>query len=229
MSEPEVDQPLSEAAVQADLRTLSFGRALRCLDVVGSTNDAAREWAEAGAPEGAVITAEEQTAGRGREGRRWHCARGRGLLFSVVLRPACPAREAGRIAAVMGIGTAQAIATHIALPIRLKPPNDLILQGRKLGGILVESQLHGERIAYAVAGLGINANGSADGLPAELRNQAITIETALGRPLPRAPLLRQLLEDLESVWSTFTSAGWVGLELEWERLTIPGRADGGTL
>jgi len=228
MHESEVDEPLSEQAVQEGLPATSFGCELRCLNIVGSTNDTAREWAKAGVPEGAVVTAEEQAAGRGREGRPWHCPRGKGLLFSVVLRPSCPAREAGCIAAVMSIGAANAIITHTALPVRVKPPNDIMLHGRKLGGILVESQLQGERVVYAVAGLGINVNGSADDFPAELCDQVITIETALGRPLQRAPLLRRLLEDLESAWATLASAGWVGLGQRWEEL-IAGEFDGRTL
>lgn len=226
MSGPLLDAPLSVATVQAKLRTERFGHDLRCLSVVSSTNDQAREWALENAPEGAVVTAEEQTQGRGREERKWYCPIGKGLLFSVVLRPSCAARNAGQIARVIGIGAAEAIAAQTGLAVRLKPPNDLILDEKKLGGILVESQIRGEKLAHAVAGLGINVNGSPEDYSTEVRHLLITIESAVGAAWPRAPLLGRLLEYLESAWDSFTFYGWKSLSSRWDELAKNPRTDG---
>lgn len=120
---------------------------------VDSTQRLARERAFAGAPHGTVVVAEAQTAGRGRRGRVWQAAPGENLLFSIVLRPAVPAREAP----LLTLGAAAGIAE--ALDVRVKWPNDLVdPEGRKLGGLLGELELDGDRVRHVVLGVGLNVN-----------------------------------------------------------------------
>jgi BirA family biotin operon repressor/biotin-[acetyl-CoA-carboxylase] ligase len=152
---------------------------------IGSTNVEARALAHAGAPHGTLVTAAEQTAGRGREGRRWIAPPGRALLCSLVLRDAPPL-----VSLRAGVAVAEALSTDA----RLKWPNDVLIDGRKVSGILVESR---PREAWAVLGIGINVAVSLAELPRELRETAGTLDLEVSAV---EPLLERLLENL---------AGWL--------------------
>ncbi len=161
------------------------------LDSCPSTNDIARGMARAGAPEGTVVTAEEQTAGRGTKGRSWHSVRGKGLYVSVILHPRTAAISLLSLAA--GLAARDAVATTHGLEARLRWPNDLVLNGRKLGGILCESAFLGNLADYAILGTGLNlGHGEAD-FPAELRPAAVSIFMITGKPVDREALLAELL------------------------------------
>jgi BirA family biotin operon repressor/biotin-[acetyl-CoA-carboxylase] ligase len=136
--------------ISAQLRTVRFGRPLHVYAVVTSTNDAARELAAGGAGEGAAVLALEQSRGRGRLGRIWQSPPG-GLYLSIVLRPAFPMERWPLIGLACSLGAAAAAERHAGLPVRLKWPNDLLLDGRKLGGVLIETV--GD---VAVCGIGLN-------------------------------------------------------------------------
>jgi len=157
-----------------------------------STNDVAREMARAGAPEGTVVVAAEQTAGRGTKGRAWHSARGRGLYVSVILRPRAASIALLPLAA--GLAARDAVEATHGLAARLRWPNDVVLDGRKLGGILGESAFSGNVPDYAILGTGLNLDHAEGDFPAELRPSAISILMATGRPADREALLAGLLE-----------------------------------
>lgn len=215
-------QALTEESLRAGLRAERFGRTLMCLVSVSSTNDVARVWAAEDAPEGAVVVADEQTAGRGRAGRGWVCPRGVGLLTSVVVRPPCPASAVGGLAVVAGIAAARAIEQECGVAARLKWPNDIIAAGRKTGGILVESECRGGRVMWAVIGIGVNVNGSRDDFPPELRPTLTTLAEQAGRPLSRIALFQRLMEQLESVYARFTSKGLAPVLADWRALAWTG-------
>jgi BirA family transcriptional regulator, biotin operon repressor / biotin---[acetyl-CoA-carboxylase] ligase len=178
------------------LRTVRFGRPLRWLAETGSTNAEAAAWAAEGAPEGAVVGAEHQTAGRGRHGRAWADEPGLGLLFSVVLRPALPPERLGLVPLAAGVAAAEAVAPWVAPVVpRLKWPNDLLLNERKGAGLLVEGQLTPGVGSTLVLGLGLNVNQR--DFPPEVADRATSLALAAGRLLPRAPLLADLLLALE--------------------------------
>ena len=138
------------AQISAQLRTVHFGRPLHVHVVATSTNDLARDLAAGGAKEGTAVLALEQSRGRGRLGRGWVSPPG-GLYLSVVLRPALPPERWPLIGLALSLGAAAAAAVHGRAPVRLKWPNDLLLDGRKVGGILVEAV--GDA---AVCGIGLN-------------------------------------------------------------------------
>lgn len=179
---------------------------------VGSTNDVAHELAAAGAAEGLVVVADEQTAGRGRLDRRWWAPPGSSLLMSLLLRPPIPPMQAGQLTMCLGLGAVEAVEQVTGLRPSLKWPNDLLLDGRKLGGMLTELHLAGERLAYAVLGLGLNVNVSLGGdtranssgpeaglcVPADVAGSAISLFSALGRPVSRAELLAHVLVHSET-------------------------------
>ncbi|MDQ3940065.1 MAG: biotin--[acetyl-CoA-carboxylase] ligase, partial [Actinomycetota bacterium] len=120
-----------------------FGRPLRYHESIDSTNRDALEWAAAGAPEGAVVTTDHQTAGRGRWGRSWSSTPGRLLQLSVILRPGLPVTDAGVVTTAVGLACAESVDELTGVPAQIKWPNDVTVGGRKLAGILVESVVTG--------------------------------------------------------------------------------------
>ncbi len=192
---------LSAQQIQLALRTRRLGRPCLFFPQTGSTNDVADAYARDGAAEGLVVVTDEQTTGRGRLDRRWWAPPGSGLLMSLLLRPPIPLREAGRLTMCLGLGAVEGIEAVTGVRPALKWPNDLLLDGRKLGGMLTELRPEGDRIAYAVLGLGLNANLSRrdDTLPADLLGEIASLSDALGHAVDRAELLAAILLRCE-VW-----------------------------
>ncbi|HEU4327319.1 MAG TPA: biotin--[acetyl-CoA-carboxylase] ligase [Roseiflexaceae bacterium] len=185
-----------------DLGAVLVGRTLEYHAQVGSTNDLVRARAAAGAPEGLVVLAEEQLAGRGRQGRNWSAPPGSSLLLSLLLRPVWLPPEAGfALTMLAGVALCEAVE-QVAQPLRaaLKWPNDLMLPGpdsalRKSAGVLSEVSIEQERIAWVAVGIGINVAWSPAGLVdgRDLALAATSIEIAANRAVDRAALLRALL------------------------------------
>jgi BirA family transcriptional regulator, biotin operon repressor / biotin---[acetyl-CoA-carboxylase] ligase len=180
------------------------------LDEVDSTNRELMERARAGEPEGLVLVADRQTAGRGRQGRSWLSSPGDGLLFSVLRRPPVAATEAFRWTLLAGLAARQAVAPHLPVPgAWLKWPNDLLVGERKLAGILCELHLAGDRPAIVV-GVGLNVHAPRGGWPEEVADRATSLEEAGGAPLPRdarARVLEALLTALEGLEDELVTAG----------------------
>jgi BirA family biotin operon repressor/biotin-[acetyl-CoA-carboxylase] ligase len=185
--------------LQDHLTTRSFGRALAHLPRTGSTNDVAKEWATQGAPEGAVVVADEQTRGRGRLGRRWLAPRGTCLLCSILFRPDLPPAQVQQLTMLCALSAADAIKETADLAAWLKWPNDLVVKSpewKKLAGVLTETAFTGQRVDYAVVGIGINVNVASETLPT-LDANATSILVETGRTVGRAALLATLLAGVE--------------------------------
>lgn len=183
--------------------TGAFGTHVRFFDAIASTNTEAQEWAMNGAPEGALVVADHQTGGRGRWGRTWFSAPGKLLQFSVVLRPDLEPHRHGVLTAGLGVACARAVARLTGLPARVKWPNDVVVEDRKLAGMLVESSLMGERIAVAICGIGINVGLAEAEIPEDLRGRASSIAIELARRgvapgCDRAELLTAIVAEIES-------------------------------
>lgn len=178
------------------LPTRRLGHPLRYLPIVPSTQPLVHIAAQQGAGDGFVLLTDAQTAGKGRLGRVWQAPSGSSLLLSMLFRPALGAPQGPRLTMCVGLGAAAAVEEVTGLPVQLKWPNDLLLHGKKLAGVLTETQLEGDRIAYAVVGLGLNVNLA---LPAdhELAPTAISLSQALGQPVCRLALLQALLRHIE--------------------------------
>jgi BirA family biotin operon repressor/biotin-[acetyl-CoA-carboxylase] ligase len=182
---------------EARLAARTFGRRLVYEPTVASTMDVARREAEAGCPEGAVVLADEQTAGRGRLGRSWLSPPGDNLYLTVVLRPS-PARLR-RLSVVSGLAVAEAVERVTGLETRLKWPNDVLVAGKKVAGILIESELAGDEIRFALVGAGINVNLDVSRIE-ELRDIATSLAAEVGRRVSREELLAALLGRLEELY-----------------------------
>ncbi|MCK4910612.1 MAG: biotin--[acetyl-CoA-carboxylase] ligase, partial [Thermodesulfovibrionales bacterium] len=164
------------------------------LESTESTNDHAMALAKDGASSGTVVAAETQTAGRGRLGREWVSPAGLNLYFSIILRPELSARDVPLITLMCAVEAASALKAATGAQVKLKWPNDLLLDGRKLGGILVESHMKGAQVEFVVAGIGININSREEDFPPEVRGIATSLFMASGRKYPRAPILKSVAE-----------------------------------
>ena len=185
---------------------------------VASTNDLAKELAARGAPEGTRVVAEAQSRGRGRLGRQWDSPPGAGLYVSLVLRPALPPTEMPQITLTTGVAVARAVKRVTGVAPGIKWPNDLLLAGKKLGGILTEMETESEQIRHLVVGLGLNVNNPA--FPEELAAIATSLALTTGRRHSRVRLLQAWLEEFEELYGRFLAREFAGILEEWRSLAV---------
>lgn len=189
----------------------------------GSTNDEAARLARAGAPHGTVVLAEAQDAGRGRDGRVWASPPG-GLYLSAVLRPPLPLAHVPPLTLAIGVGLCDAVRAAGAATAALKWPNDLLVEGHKLAGVLVEAQSQGGRLDAVIVGIGVNLRGA---LPAELG--AITLEQAAGGAVDREAFIATLFAHLEQWIDRYVATGLPAIVPAWQARMAPGLAARATL
>lgn len=171
----------------------------------GSTNDLARRAAEGGEPEGLVVFAESQTRGRGQFGRVWDSRPGVGLWFSVLLRPRWSGETLPLMTPLVAVALARALAQR-AVPVRIKPPNDIYHDGRKLAGILSEAR--SGREPFVVVGIGINVNHARADFPLELQTSATSVAQALGcEAVEREPIAAAVLAELAGIYRADSPPG----------------------
>lgn len=203
--------------LQEGLRTKRFGKRIVFLWKIGSTNDYAKELASYGAEEGTVVIAETQTAGRGRLGRRWISPNG-GLYLSIILRPKISVVETVKLVFVASLAVAKTLNELYRLSAETKWPNDVLVKGKKVCGILAEANTTGEKVNYTVIGVGVNANFNAEkALPKELAETATSLENALGRKIQLEELFRGLIEKLETLYHLFLKEGFTPILNEWKK------------
>ena len=196
----------SESEIARRLHTKWAGRRLIYFDSTGSTNPDAKRFAEEGAPHGTTVVADRQTAGRGRRGRAWESPAGNSVYFTIVIRPAFAPDKASMITLVMALSVAEAIHGVTGLDTGIKWPNDIVVNGKKVVGILTEMSMTPEmnEIQFLVAGVGVNVNQeSAEAFPEELRGTATSLKIESGRQIDRAALLARILEQFETDYGTF--------------------------
>jgi len=191
---------LSAESIAKGLTTAFMGRRVIYYRSVGSTNDVAKELAAQGAPEGTLVIADEQTAGKGRLGRCWLAPPGTSLLMSLLFRPDFLApSQAQRLTMVCSLAVVEAIEVVTGLTAAIKWPNDIVVQGKKAGGILTELGATDEHLDYAIVGLGLNVNLDFGAVAAmrELAATATSLSQELGREVSRLTLLWKILENIE--------------------------------
>lgn len=182
------------SSIQSRLKTSNVDWNIVHLPMTNSTNDEAKSAAQDGAEEGMVVLADVQTAGRGRMGRTWHGSDG-SLLMTLLLRPSFHPSKMFVLTMLSATAVREAIRNVCGLRCDLKWPNDVLLRGRKLGGILTEAGFHGERIDFAVVGIGLNVNFDVREYP-DIAGTATSLSTELGRPLERGELLGEILDQV---------------------------------
>jgi BirA family biotin operon repressor/biotin-[acetyl-CoA-carboxylase] ligase len=204
------DEPsrLSMGRVANRMEKSAFGHSFRYYDEIESTNLEAKALAMKGAPEGTVVVAESQTAGRGRLGRRWTSPAGKGILFSVLLRPELAMSEAHLLTIVAAAAAAETIERCVPAPVAIKWPNDLFINDRKVGGILMEVSGEQDDVDWIVLGIGLNVNTEFSELPVALRRTATSLKMVSGEPIDRSDLLVTLLLHIESRYRSALDAGF---------------------
>ena len=185
------------------LKTKIFGHPIEGHYSLNSSNTLAAQKASEGAPEGSTIVVEEQLMGRGRQGRKWKSSAGQNLLFSIILRPKVPATSLGLLMLSLSIGMYSVIERWCSpVPVSIKWPNDILILEKKCCGILVESTFSSsQNVGAVILGIGLNVNQIH--FPEELESIATSMALATGNPIPRAPLLADILLSLEKEYILF--------------------------
>jgi len=212
--------------VQAGLATRWLARDLRYFDATDSTNRVAQDLARAGAGHGCTVIAEEQTAGRGRLGRRFFSPPHTNLYTSIVLRPALTTAEAPTLIPAAAVAVADAVAETVgdSDAVEIKWPNDVLLGGRKTSGILVDLTAEASRVGFAVVGIGVNLNVDPEVFPEEFRALATSLRAFTGQPIDRAAFARRLYGILEQVLDEHARGGFDALRARFAaRFRMPGR------
>jgi BirA family biotin operon repressor/biotin-[acetyl-CoA-carboxylase] ligase len=186
--------------LQAHFPCGTIGQRIIVLEQTGSTNDAILQVATANSNEGLVLFAEHQTSGRGQRGNRWESIAGKGLWFSILLRPKIKISDSGRLT-IWAIETiSDVIRTELSLEPTIKLPNDVQIHGRKVAGVLVEMRAQEKAPHLAIVGIGINLNQSMEDFPPELQSRAISLAMALHRPVDRQKFAVAVLQNLDRTY-----------------------------
>jgi BirA family biotin operon repressor/biotin-[acetyl-CoA-carboxylase] ligase len=193
----ELRDDLSAEDLRAALGECRIGRQIIVLGETSSTNDFVFQMAAPSVSEGLVVFAEHQTAGRGQRHNRWESAPGRGLWFSILLRPKIPVAESARLTNWATETIAQTILEQLGLRATIKLPNDICIQERKVAGVLVEMRVMEGGAYVAIVGIGLNVNQAAGEFSAEVRSRAISLEVAAGRQIDRRNFAVALLRNLD--------------------------------
>src|SRR5574337_489349 len=188
--------------IRRGLKTKTIGRQILLEREVGSTNTLAMEMASRGAADGTVVVAEMQTGGRGRLGRKWISPPGN-LYLSVILRPDIPTHRAPLITLMGAVAASSAIRAACGLPAAIKWPNDILLSGKKVSGLLTEMSAEPDRVKHIVLGIGVDVNMDLAELPIDLRPATATLASEAGRRIDRTALLRQVLRELDHWYGVF--------------------------
>lgn len=196
----ELPDILSRNELESGMHTAWAGSTIICLDSIDSTNEQAKRMAEEGAPHGLIVVAEEQTAGRGRRGRNWASPAGKNLYFSLLLRPDFAPSQASMLTLVMALAVRDAMEECYQAGAGIKWPNDIVLNGKKVTGILTEMRLQGETIGHVVIGVGINVKKQTF---AEELTHASSLEEELSCEVSRELLFARIMEHFERDYERF--------------------------
>ncbi|MBS2030708.1 MAG: biotin--[acetyl-CoA-carboxylase] ligase [Deltaproteobacteria bacterium] len=214
----EIPDRLTELELSPLLNTHDFGRTLHALDEVGSTSDEASQLALEGAEHGETVVAEMQTSGRGRRGRAWVSPPGKNLYLSIVLRPELPPQRAPELTFVAAVAVAETLI-EANVPAQIKWPNDIVVEDKKVAGILTELHAEPERVQAVILGIGVNLNLTEKDLPSELRAIATSALLVRGASVPRALFTAALLARLEHWYDRHAEEGFEPICARWRELT----------
>lgn len=216
----EVPDRLLPAEIRDGLDTRVFGRErLDYFAETDSTNIRARALAHEGAPEGTIVVAEAQTQGRGRRGRSWFSPPGCSLYLSIILRPRVQPHEAPQLTLLAAVAMAETLLETADLPFTIKWPNDILVNGKKISGILTEMSLEMDRVDYVVVGVGLNVNTPEEAIAEDIRDIATSLRMLTGKIFSRVRLLQVFLEKLEYYYGLFQNRQFEKIRDRWKELS----------
>ena len=205
--------------LESRMGTRWAGHPVTCYDVLDSTNLQAKLDAERGAGQGALVVADMQTAGRGRRGRTWSSPPGTNVYFTLILKPELTPDKASMLTPVMGLAVAEGIRGTCGLEAQIKWPNDIVMNGKKVCGMLAEMSLEQDFIHYIVIGVGINVG--LQEFPEEIADTATCLQKECGKKVPRAELIANIMKAFEEYYEAFTKQGELsGLMEQYNRLLV---------
>ena len=197
-------------------KTKIIGRDIRVFEQTTSTNDVIEKLARDGVKEGVVVFAESQTKGRGRLGRKWISPERKGLWFSVLLRPNLRPQETTQLTVASATALRRAIQSETGLKPEIKWPNDILVGGKKVAGILTELSAELDKVRHVILGIGVDVNLSANEFPAELRRTATSLKIEAGEHILRAELAAVILRELDADYSRIGAGRFAAVADEWE-------------
>lgn len=196
---------IAKEEIASRLHTKRIGKGIYYFSKIDSTNQYAKKLGEEGAPDGTIVIADEQTKGKGRSGRHWVTPPGSAIAFTILLRPKLPPASISMVTLVKGLAVCNAIRELYHLPVGIKWPNDVVIDGRKICGILTEMSAEVDGVHYIVIGTGINTN--VDSFPDEIKDVATSLKIQLGHPVDRAEVLVRVIELFEEYYEKFEEDG----------------------
>ncbi len=197
-------------------RTRIIGRDIHVFEQTTSTNDVVEKLARDGVREGVVVFAESQTKGRGRLGRQWISPERKGLWFSILLRPELRPLETTQLTVAAAAALRRAIQSETGLKPEIKWPNDIVVGGRKVAGILTELSAELDRVRHVILGIGVDVNLGAGEFPPELKITATSLKMESGRPISRAELAVAILRELDEDYARVCGGRFAGVADDWE-------------
>lgn len=206
--------------INAHLETKAFGRIIHSFDQVASTQIPAHETAREEAPEGTIVVAEEQLKGKGRLGRSFHSSKGTGLWCSLILRPSFPPQQAPQLTLLTAVAIAEGVRKVTGLPVDIKWPNDLLISGKKIAGILIEMQSDPDEIHAVIVGFGLNINQKKEDFPEEIQDRATSLALEGNQSYNRAVLLAEILKEYEYWYFKMLDEGFDPVRGRWESLAV---------
>ncbi len=209
---------LLAADIENGLDCQIMGQSVVSFPEVDSTNVQLRRLAEDGALEGTVVVADRQSAGRGRLGRRWESPFGVNLYCSILLRPQIPVQQASQLTFLSAVAVAETLNKVCHMSAKVKWPNDILIDGAKISGLLNEMNAETEQIHFVILGIGINLNMTADQFPDELKYPATSAFLETGETVNRLVFLQELLQCLDRYYSEFLTDGFIPIRRRWENL-----------
>ncbi|MDQ1145278.1 BirA family biotin operon repressor/biotin-[acetyl-CoA-carboxylase] ligase [Bacillus sp. SORGH_AS 510] len=206
--------------IRLGLTTEFIGRNIHYEESVESTQKIAHRLAADDLPEGTVIIAEEQKAGKGRMNRKWHSPKYTGVWMSLILRPNIPLTKAPQLTLLTAVAVVQAIEEMTGLNPEIKWPNDILLNGKKITGILTELQAEADRIHSIIIGIGINVNQKMEDFPEDLRETASSLFIQEGEIVSRAGLIRSFFKHFEKLYLLYLDQGFFPIKVLWESYAV---------
>jgi len=208
---------INEFAIRKNLKTSVFGRQdIRIYEITGSTNIEAFQLATVGAPEGSIVIANRQDAGKGRMGRTWSSPSGKNVYISVILRPTIPPYLAPRLTIVTAVALSDTLRESGVPGHRIKWPNDILAGDKKLSGILTEMKGDTDAIEFIITGIGININATLEDYPPELHSTVTSLNIILNRITDRNDFIALLLSNFEKYYNRFLQGEFSGILTTWK-------------